>query len=81
MVWFQCDDKRKKNVFFWFLSGKFQFFFRKNFGARYLIVKYQRLITRGLCNEGLLFSFLIYGKSMVGVFWVQTWNFHEQIFK
>ena len=43
-------------------------FFRENFGARYLIVKYQRLITCRLCNEGLLISYLIHGKSMVRVF-------------
>ena len=42
-------------------------FFRKNFGARYLIVKYQRLITCRLCNEGRLISFLIHSKSMVRV--------------
>ena len=60
MVGFQCDGKGKKNAFFFgFWVEQFKFF-RKNFGARYLIVKYQRLITSRLCNEGLLFSFLIY---------------------
>ena len=39
MVWFQSDGKRKKSFFFWFLCGNVQFI-RKNFGARYLIVKY-----------------------------------------
>ena len=28
-----------------------------------------------------LVFFLIYGKSMVRVFWVKTWNFYEKIFK
>ena len=35
-------------------------FFSKNFGACYLICKNQRLITYRLCNEGLLFSFLVH---------------------
>ena len=39
-------------------------FFRKNFGARYLIDKYQRLITCRLCNEGLLISFFIHGHKL-----------------
>ena len=43
-------------------------FFRKNFGACYLIVKYQRLITYRLCNEGYVISFLVHGRLMIRVF-------------
>ena len=40
MVRFQCDGKRKKNVIFLVFEWKILIFFRKNFGARYLIVNY-----------------------------------------
>ena len=39
--------------------------FSQKFDAYYLICKKQRLITCRLCKEGLLFSFLIHGKSVV----------------
>ena len=61
-----CDGKimvRKTNflsVFEWKCLV-----FRKNFDAYYLICKWQNLITCRLCKEGLLFSFLIHGKSVV----------------
>ena len=42
--------------------------FRKNFGARYLIFKYHRLIKCRLWNEGLSIRYLVHGKSMVRVF-------------
>ena len=83
MVRFQCDGKRKKNVIFLVFEWKILIFsqkFRRPLPKCY-ISKVKRLITSRLCNEGLLISFLIYGKSMVRVFWVKTWNFYENIFK
>ena len=46
-----CDGKiiGRKAIDFWFLRGKV-FFFRKNLGARYLIVKCYWLITCSLWN-------------------------------
>ena len=46
-----CDGKImvRKTIFFGFCV-EMSSFFRKNFGARYLIVKYQRLITCRLWN-------------------------------
>ena len=46
----------RKPIFFGFCV-EMSIFFRKNFGDRYLIVKYHRLITCRLWNEGLLISF------------------------
>ena len=58
-----CDRKiMVKKRFFLVFEWKCLVFFRKIFGACYLICKYQRLITCRLCDEGLLNSFLEHGK-------------------
>ena len=49
MVRFQCDGERKKNDFFFGFCVEMSSFLRKIFGARYLSVKYQRLITCRFC--------------------------------
>ena len=45
-----CDGRRmvRKKIFFGFCA-EMSSFYRKTFGAQYLIVKYQTLITRRLC--------------------------------
>ena len=69
MIRFQCDGKimvRKTNFFGFCVE--MSSFFRKKFGARYLIVNHQRSIKFRLWNEGLLNSVLVHGKTMVRVF-------------
>ena len=64
-----CDGKImvRKKIFFRFCN-EMSTIFRKNFGARYLIFKYHRLIKCRSWNEGLSIRYLLHGKSMVRVF-------------
>ena len=58
-----CDGKKNVGEFCVEMSS----FLRKNFGARYLIINYHRLITFRLWTEVFLFRFLVHGKSMLKV--------------
>ena len=53
-------------------------FFRKSFGACYLICENQRLITCRLWNEGYVINFSVHRKLMVRVFEQKKWNFYHE---
>ena len=68
LKWGGGDGKRKKNNFFFGFCVEMSVFFRKNFGARYVIGEYQWLITCRLWNEDHVIRFFVHGKLVVRIF-------------
>ena len=60
MVTFQTDSERMEGkTEFFVIYVEMSSFFRKTFGARYLIVKYQGTVMCRLQNEGIIFWYTV----------------------